>query len=252
MIVSGRGILGVVILALWILGTARGAVSPAVLPGPIPVLREGALVVISGPFWLALIHTFSSWILGLLIAFVGGTAIGLAIGSSRLAVMLSRSLIDFVRCVPPVTIVPLALLLYGTSIKMKLLLIIYGAVWEVIVQAIYAAREVDPVADATMRAYSIGGWRRVRSLLVPSATPFMVTGFRIAAVSAFLITLASEVIGGAPGIGGELENSYQSGNIIDMWVYIFVAAIIGIGLNILLEKLQHRILRGHPGYREEG
>ncbi|CAN5297503.1 ABC transporter permease subunit [soil metagenome] len=250
-IAIGRVILFASILGAWAAGTASGFISPYVLPGPVAVFQALGASAISPELWIALGNTLGSWILGLAIAFVGGNILGLAIGSSRLAVVLTRSTIDLLRCVPAVTLVPLALLLYGTSINMKLMLIVYGAIWEVIVQAIYASKQIDKVADATMRVYGVRGALRVRALLLPSAAPFIVTGFRVAAVVAFLLCLGSEVIGGAPGLGSELEAAHADGYFAGMWAYIIVAATFGVVLNIVLGSFDRRILRGHPGYRAE-
>lgn len=250
-IALGRAVLFVALVAAWTVGTASGFISPYVLPGPVPVLQAAAGLIVSPDLWMALAQTLGSWILGLAIAFVGGNVLGLAIGSTRLAVVLTRSSIDLLRSIPAVTLVPLALLLFGTSLNMKLMLIVYGAIWEVIVQAIYASRQIDKVADATMRVYGVRGWVRVRALLLPSAAPFIVTGFRVAAVVAFLLSIGSEVIGGAPGLGNALETAHENGNFAEMWAYIGVAAAFGIILNIALGYLDRRVLRGHPGYRAE-
>lgn len=249
-VIVGRVIVFLAIIGAWAAGSAGGFISPYVLPGPLRVLEAARELFASSELWIALLNTLRSWIVGLAIAFIGGNIIGLALGASRFASVLTRPVIDLLRSIPAVTLVPLAILMYGTSLNMKLVIIVYGAVWEVIVQAIYAAKQVDPVASDTMRVYDVRGWRRVRSLLLPSAAPFIATGFRVAAVISFLLSIGAEIVGGAPGLGNSLKLEHESGNLAQMWVYIAVASTFGILLNLLLSRIDKRVLRGHPGFRE--
>jgi ABC-type nitrate/sulfonate/bicarbonate transport system permease component len=94
-----------------------GAVSPSYLP---PTSRIASALVAeagTGSFWSAVADTLIGWALGLLIAVVAGVVVGVVIGSVPLLRALTASTVEFLRPIPSVALIPLAVLLYGTALQ---------------------------------------------------------------------------------------------------------------------------------------
>ena len=95
----------------------------------------------------------------------------------------TASTIEFLRPIPSVALIPLAVLLFGTELRSMLLLVVYASFWQVLIQVLYGVQDVDPVAEETARSYGLGTWARVRHVLWPTALPYVMTGVRLAAAS---------------------------------------------------------------------
>lgn len=153
-----------------------GAVSSDYLPPTSRIARALVDELADGAFWTALGDTLLSWAVGLTIAVVGGVVAGFVIATVPFLRAATASTIEFLRPIPSVALIPLAVLLYGTDIRSALLLVVYASFWQVLVQVLYGAGDVDPVAEETARSYGLGTWARLRYVLWPTSLPYVMTG----------------------------------------------------------------------------
>src|SRR5690606_15794782 len=124
--------------------------------------------------------------------------------------------------IPSVALIPLAVLLYGTDMKATLLLVVYAAFWQVLVQVLYGVQDVDPVARETARSYRFSAWTQVRTLIWPTALPYIMTGFRLAAAVALILEITGELIIGSPGLGKQIAVAQSSGAVDTMYALVIV------------------------------
>ena len=200
-------------------------------------------------FWQAVADTMQGWALGLAIAAVAGVVLGILIGSSRFTLELTASTIEFLRPIPSVSLIPIAVLLFGTDIESKLLLVVYASFWQVLIQVLYGVQDVDPVAQDTARAYGLGPWARVRYLTWPTALPYVMTGLRLAAAVALILAVTSELVIGNPGLGKLLAVAQSSGAIAATYAIVVVTGILGVLVNTVFRGVERRALSWHPSQR---
>jgi ABC-type nitrate/sulfonate/bicarbonate transport system permease component len=228
-----------------------GAVSPSYLP---PTSRIASALVAeagTGSFWSAVADTVIGWALGLLIAVAAGVVVGVVIGSVPLLRALTASTVEFLRPIPSVALIPLAVLLYGTALQSTLLLVVYAAFWQVLVQVLYGVADVDPVADETARSYRLGAWARVRYLLWPTALPYIFTGVRLAAAVALVLAVTTELIIGSPGLGAEIGVAQSSNAVPTMYALIVVTGLLGVAINAAARLAERKLLAWHQSVRGE-
>ena len=151
---------------LVVLGTlellTRGEViSPRYFPPPSEMFA--ALLDEAGTrqFWSAVGNTLQGWALGLGIAALIAIPLGIVIGSSRLVYRSLRAVIEFLRPIPSVALIPLAILIYGTGMQSKVFLAAFASTWPLLIQSIYGVRDLDPVQRETALSFRIR--RRDRS-----------------------------------------------------------------------------------------
>ncbi|MFD6327555.1 ABC transporter permease [Streptomyces sp. NPDC058442] len=118
-------------------------------------------------FWA----TLTGWAIGLTIALVAGVVLGIVIGSIPVVRAATNSTIEFLRPIPSVALIPLAVLLWGTDMKSTLVLVIYATFWQVLLQVLYGVRDVDPVARETARSHRFSPLTTVRTVTWPTALP---------------------------------------------------------------------------------
>jgi ABC-type nitrate/sulfonate/bicarbonate transport system permease component len=202
-------------------------------------------------FWRALGDTLQGWAIGLAVAVAAGVGLGLLIGSVPALRAATASTIEFLRPIPSVALIPLAVLLFGTDLRSKLLLVVYASFWQVLVQVLSGTQDVDPVAMDTAHSYRLGRWARVRHVLWPTTLPYAVTGFRLAAAVALVLAITAELIIGSPGLGKEIAVAQTSGAVPAMYALVVVAGLLGVGVNLAARALERRVLAWHPSARRE-
>jgi ABC-type nitrate/sulfonate/bicarbonate transport system permease component len=202
-------------------------------------------------FWRAVLDTVIQWGLGLTLAVVAGVTLGVLIGSVPALRTATASTIEFLRPIPSVALVPLAVLLFGTQLRSALLLVVYASFWQVLVQTLYGVRDVDPVADATARCYGLGRLARIRYVLWPTALPYVATGIRLAASVALILAITAELVIGSPGLGQEITTAQSGGATGLVYGLILVTGVLGLAVNVGLRALERRMLSWHVSVRTE-
>ena len=252
---GGNALLGVAgfatFLALLEVVPRVGLVSPNYLP---PVSRIGvALADLAGDpaFWTALGDTVRGWALGLAIAVALGVVVGFVIGTIPVLREFSASTIEFLRPIPSVALIPLAVLVFGTDLRSVLLLVVYAAFWQVLVQVLYGVQDVDPVAQDTARTFGLNRWGRMRYVTWPTALPYVLTGVRLAAAVALILAVTAELVIGAPGLGNEIGTAQSGGAVARMYALVIVTGLLGVAVNVLARQLERWLLSWHPSLRRE-
>ncbi|MFF4724179.1 ABC transporter permease [Streptomyces mirabilis] len=202
-------------------------------------------------FWTALGDTLTGWALGLAIAIGAGVVVGLLVSVVPYLREATASTIEFLRPIPSVALIPLAVLLYGTELRSVLLLVVYASFWQVLVQVLYGVQDVDPVAEETARSYGLGPWARVRHVLWPTALPYVMTGVRLAAAVALILAVTAELVIGAPGVGARIAVAESSQAVPDMYALVVVTGLLGLLINVGARTVERRALAWHQSVRGE-
>ncbi|SNY48540.1 ABC transporter permease [Paractinoplanes atraurantiacus] len=202
-------------------------------------------------FWQAVGDTLTGWAIGLLIAVVAGVLIGIVVGAVPVLRAATASTIEFLRPIPSVALIPLAVLLYGTGLGSVLLLVVYASFWQVLVQVLYGVADVDPIADETARSFRFSTWARIRNVLWPTALPYVFTGIRLAASVALVLAVTAELVIGAPGLGKLIAVAQTSGAVPDMYALIAVTGLLGVAINLAARVFERRSLSWHQSVRGE-
>ena len=248
-VLGAAGLLG--FLALLEVAPRAGLVPEQYLPPTSRIAAALADELGQPAFWAALGDTLQGWAIGLTVAVAAGVGLGLLLGSVPALRAVTGSTIEFLRPIPSVALIPLAVLLFGTDLRSKLLLVVYASFWQVLIQVLYGVQDVDPVAMETARSYRLGRWARIRHVVWPTALPYALTGFRLAAAVALVLAVTAELIIGNPGLGKEIAVAQTSGAVPAMYALVVVAGLLGVGVNLLARALERRVLAWHPSARRE-
>lgn len=236
-----QGAIGVLVLvaALELMGRT-GIIPPSLLPPPSEVVSQLAVLLTTPAFLGDVLATLTGWAIGLSLASVIGVTAGLVLGSSRWAYEASSALIEFLRPIPAVALVPLAILMFGTSTTMKFMLVLYAALWPIMLNTLYGAREIDPVTRETARTFRLTWWETLTKVFLPHAAPFAFTGIRISASIALIVTVSAELLAGtATGIGSFiLEVQAGGGSTAQVFAGTIVAGVLGVLVNAALRAVE--------------
>jgi ABC-type nitrate/sulfonate/bicarbonate transport system permease component len=248
----GLGLAGLAGLLLLVEAVPRlGLVDQQYLPPTSRIAAALADEMAGAEFWRAVGDTLTGWAIGLAIAVLAGVAAGLLIGSVPVLRAATASTVEFLRPIPSVALIPLAVLLYGTELGSTLLLVVYASFWQVLVQVLYGVADVDPVAAETAHSFRFTAWGRIRYVLWPTALPYVFTGIRLAASVALVLAITAELVIGTPGLGKLIAVAQSSNAVPAMYALIAVTGLLGVGINLLARLAERRSLAWHQSVRGE-
>ncbi|MEQ4724058.1 ABC transporter permease [Nonomuraea sp. B19D2] len=215
-------------------------------PPPSAILYEAARLPADAAFLAGVGTTLTNWALGLLIAIAVAVPAGVLLGALSPVERAIRPVLEFMRPIPSVAIIPLAILLIPVDELMKVSVIVYASMWPILINTLYGMHDVDPLAKDTLRSFGFGHLAVLARVSLPSAAPFVATGIRIAAGIALVLAVSAELVaGGVAGIGVYV-NVAGSGNRMDlMMAATFWAGVFGVLANVILLAGERRLFRWH-------
>lgn len=228
---------------------AAGPLSDTSFPYAFATLDRLAGLVRTGEFWGAVGDTLSTSLVGFATATAIGVPLGLAMGSSRTIDALVRVPIEVAKPIPPIVILPLVVYSLGPTASMSRFLIVVGLVPAIAVATAAGVRDVDPLAIETARSFRLHPLDRSVRIVLPGATPFVITGLRIAAFGALLTAVMSEVVGGAPGLGAQLSRARRANLPETAYAWVLAIAILGFLTDRVVTLVERRALHWHISQR---
>ena len=251
-----RGLVGVAafLVLAEVLGRS-GAISPSVLPLASTVLARAVGLAGNPQFLGDLAATIEAWAAGLAITVAVAVPSGLVLGSVPGVRTAAHAVVEFLRPIPAVALIPLVALILGPGLRMNVTLIVYAAIWPVLFNTIYGVGDVDPVAKDTLRAFGFGRLDVVRRVSLPAAAPFILTGIQVASSIAIILNIGTGVVTGridGNGIGAFIADANASGgNTALVLAAALWAGVLGLALNGLLVWSGRRMMPWHRAYLGE-
>jgi NitT/TauT family transport system permease protein len=193
-------------------------------------------------FGYDILVTTGTWLLGLATAVAIGVPAGLLLGSVPTLNEVSRLVIEFLRPIPSVALIPLAVFVFGTGAEMRVFVMTFAAVWPILFNTIYGLMEVDPLTKETARSYGCGWLAVTLRVSLPSAAPFVLTGIRLAAAIALILEVTAELFGGGGrGIGTVISVAiFGSGQKDVVLAATLVTGVLGLLANLAVEMTSRR------------
>jgi NitT/TauT family transport system permease protein len=204
------------------------------------------------PLWVSIGQTVEQALAGLAVGTVVAVPLGLLLGRAPLLERSFRPIIEFLRPIPSVAILPLVILSVGVGFAGSFVLTTISAFWLVLVMTMRGAQAVDLVAEQNLLIFGVPRRARAWHLLLPSALPFIVTGVRVAASVSLVVAVIVELLGGMPGLGNDVGAALQSADYVGMYSRLAVAGLLGLVVNQALVPLENLLLSWHPSRRGDG
>jgi ABC-type nitrate/sulfonate/bicarbonate transport system permease component len=182
---------------------------------------------------------------GFLLAALLGVVLGTVLGLVRPLGDAVGPIVEFLRSVPGVALLPIGLLIFGIGTEMKVSLIAYGSVWPILLNTVDGVRSVDTTKLEVLRSYRIPAHLRLLGVVLPSAAPRIMVGLRTSLSIAITVIVFSEMIGSTDGIGYAILQAQRNFEIPQMWAGMLALGVIGYLLNIGFRGVEQLVLRRH-------
>ena len=230
-------------LALWWLASHAGWVHRAFLPTP-----EATWVSLWNGLWHGELaaqagHTLQRMAVGWLLACGLGVALGTLIGCSDVARRWVGPSLEFLRPLPASAVLPLATALFGLSPGMVLVVVMFGALWPVLLGTLHGLASVPEPLREVARNLQLGPAASVAKIGLPHALPDILAGMRLSLAVALIVSVVGEMMAAQSGLGQTIllaARSYQSS---ELMAGITLLSAVGVASNLLLDRLERAALR---------
>ncbi len=209
-----------------------------------PSEAAGALVdeLWDGTLSDEIVTTLEVYVQGLALALGIGLVLGIAIGISRTIDDGTSVVVEFLRPIPAVALIPLAILWFGLGTPMLRFVVAYAAVWPILVHTVYGIRGVDRMLYDVAATSGVTGLARVVRVSVPAALPGIATGIRVGAAIALVVCVTAEFFFGAQGIGAYMQAQQAAYRIPELYAAVLLAGLIGLAIDAVLRSTERRAL----------
>lgn len=191
----------------------------------------------------ASLDTLHATALGMLFSMAIGVTLGLATGLLVPIDRLTGVTIEFLRPVPAVALIPVAIVLFGIDIAMQIFLIATACVWPIVIATKQAVRSVDPMWRDASRVMGRSRTGTLLRVVLPASVPGIMTGLRISTSIALVVAVAAGLLTGSPGLGASLAAAQQLADVPAAFAILVMAGALGMALDWGLRGLE-RIVSG--------
>ena len=152
-------------------------------------------------------------------------------------------MIEFLRPIPAVALIPLAIVFFGPfGIAAHRFVVVFAAVWPILINTIYGVRGTDRMLHDVARTSGVGRAGRLFRVTLPAALPSIATGVRVSAAIALLVCVTAEYLTGAGGIGAYVQDQYAALNTPELYAALVLVSFLGYLVNVGLRAVQRRTL----------
>lgn len=181
--------------------------------------------------------------LGYLIAVVLGVSIGAVLGLNKTIAQWTAPVVEFMRALPPVALLPFTIVVVGIEDRGKVFLIVLGSIWPILLNAIDGMKGTPTEFVDAARSYGASPMETFWTVRLPSALPQIVAGMRSALSIALILTVISELFAATEGVGFFILQSQRNFDMPAMWSGMIMLSIVGITLNAFFSLGERRALR---------
>lgn len=231
--------LALVLIAWYVLTDVTGEISSLYLPSPTDVWDTLVQVrsTILGHSLVTLKRVLISFSAGSLL----GVAVGLIMSRFRIVFALLEPIIEALRPVPPIALIPFFILWFGIGDFGKLLLAGEGCFMVMVISTIEAVRNVPRIYVQAAQSLGARSAFIYHTVIIPAIVPELIAGFRVALALAFALMVAAELMGAQQGLGFMIMVARRSLNTSTILLGIIIIGLEAALADQVLRRLTRRL-----------
>jgi len=196
---------------------------------------------VTGEIWRDLAWSSFGYVLGLALAIAVGIPLGLAAGWYRRLSYAVEPFLSALNATPQVAFLPLIVVWVGTGLGARVLIIFLLAVLPIAINAHAAVRTTDPRLIRVAASFGAGDWRLFRTIILPSAVPFLLAGLRLAIGRGMIGVVVGEIYGSAAGIGAMISQAGSRFQTDKVFVGVLTIVAAGVILVEIVQRIERRV-----------
>ena len=244
-------ILPITILLIWEFSVSLGYVPESLIASPLQVIKNFFRMLFNGELITHSLISIQRLIVGFGIGATLGVLLGIITGTSKLWEKIISPTMKVFAPVPPIAWIPLIIIIFGIGEMSKVALIAIASFIVLYMNTFNGIRSTDKKLIELSKVYIKGKKELLYKILLPSATPNIFIGMRIALGLSWILLIASELIASSSGLGWLIWDSRNFSRPDDMIVGMIGIAILGFASDKILLKFEKKMLEWRDTFKGE-
>jgi NitT/TauT family transport system permease protein len=232
----------IVLLLLWEIAADTGLLDVRFFPAPSSIFAALIRMLMAGTLMHHTLISLQRLALGFIVGVVPALVLGIVMGLSRPARAIFDPLIAATYPIPKSSILPLALLVFGLGEGSKIFLVAVGVFFPVAINATTGVLQINQIYRDVGKSFKASRWNTFRTIALPGALPVIMTGIRLGVGMGLVLIAVAEMVGARSGLGFLIWNAWETFAVEQMYVGLFMIAIIGFLLTVILTELEKRVV----------
>jgi len=231
------------LLLAWEFAAQAGLIDVRFFPAPSSIL--GTLVDMARAGELAdnVLITLQRIALGFMLGGAPAIVIGVSMGLWRPIRALVDPLIAATYPIPKSSLMPLILLIFGLGEMSKIMMVAIGVFYPMAINATAGVLQINKIYLDVGKSYQASRWDTFRTIALPGALPFIMTGVKLGAGLALILIAVAEMVGAKSGIGYMIWSAWETFAVKKMYVGLLVVAVIGFAISLALNEVERLVIR---------
>lgn len=239
---SARALSPLLAVGLWQVASVTGVLPARLLASPLTVLSSAWALTVDGTLPAALLVSVQRVAAGFAVGAVAGVALGLTTGLSRWADQLLDPILQMLRMLPFLGLVPLLILWFGIGELPKVVLVALGTAVPLYLNTYAGIRSVDRRLLEAAEVLRLGRWQRIRHVVLPGALPQVLVGLRLGLGVAWLSLIVAEQVNADSGLGHMIMEARDFLRTDVIVVGLLVYALLGLLTDAVVRGIEGRAL----------
>jgi ABC-type nitrate/sulfonate/bicarbonate transport system permease component len=228
----------IALLLLWEILARLGILDTRFFPAPSQILSTMLTMMKSGELQDDTLISMTRLAVGFLVGGIPALIIGVVMGLNSTLRAMIDPLIAATYPIPKSSILPLALLVLGLGEASKIFMVAIGVFYPIAMNAMAGVREINKVYLDVGHNFKASRWDVFRTIALPGAMPMIMTGVKLGIGMGLVLIAIAEMVGAKSGLGYLIWNAWETFAVDQMYVGLFVIALIGFALTLILNELE--------------
>ena len=234
------------LLLAWELAARFGFIDVRFFPAPSTIIGVLVELTRSGELIEHVAISLQRIGLGFLLGGIPAVIIGISMGISRPMRALIDPLISATFPIPKSALLPFILLIFGLGEMSKVVMVAIGVFFPIAINATAGVLQINQIYLDVGKSFKASKWDTFRTIALPGALPFIMTGVKLSAGIALILIAVTEMVGAKSGIGYMIWSAWEIFAVPKMYVGLFTIALIGFAVTFLLREVERWVIRWKP------
>ena len=236
----------IALLLLWEVLARLGILDTRFFPAPSQILSTLLTMMTSGELLDDTLISMTRLAVGFLVGGIPALIIGVVMGLNSTLRAMIDPLIAATYPIPKSSILPLALLVLGLGEASKIFMVAIGVFYPIAMNSMAGVREINRVYLDVGHNFKASRWDVFRTIALPGAMPMIMTGVKLGVGMGLVLIAIAEMVGAKSGLGYLIWNAWETFAVDQMYVGLFVIALIGFALTLILNELEKILVPWKP------
>lgn len=236
-----KGIFLSVGLIVWQILVSVGMINDYMFPAPIDLGRSFYALLVSGELAVDILSSVKRVCVGFALATVAGVSLGVLAGYSKKVSELLTPFFEFLRPIPPIAWIPIAILWFGFGDAPAFFLVFLGAFFPIFINTYWGIRSSKQIYVNVARNFGVGKWVTLSQVIFPASVPYICRGIHIGLGLAWTSVITAELVGAQSGLGYMIQLNRIMLKTSHIVVGMITIGVVGLCMNSILNLITRRL-----------